>query len=253
VVLLRHSYRFSADSPIGCLASAINQGAAEQAIQLIQPGAPEGELTWLTDEAQTRTLGADHFVELGKAIERGDSVETLFEQLRAFRILAALREGPAGVVELNQGITNRLREKGVIPQQAVWYVGRPVMLTRNDYQLNLYNGETGIVLPHPNGSSELSVAFNGADGGIRWVSPSRLPYCETVYALTVHKSQGSEFQRVLFHLPNQDSPVLCRELVYTAVTRAKQQFSLVGPEAVFKTALLRGMQRQSGLSDRLKR
>ncbi|MEW8441123.1 MAG: ATP-dependent RecD-like DNA helicase, partial [Candidatus Thiodiazotropha taylori] len=72
------------------------------------------------------------------------------------------------------------------------------------------------------------------------------------YALTVHKSQGSEFQRVLFHLPKQDSPVLCRELVYTAVTRAKQQFSLVGPEAVFRTALLRGMQRQSGLSDRLK-
>ncbi|MBW9262711.1 MAG: exodeoxyribonuclease V subunit alpha [Candidatus Thiodiazotropha sp. (ex. Lucinisca nassula)] len=251
VVLLRHSYRFSVESPIGRLATAINRAEADQAIQLIQQGTPENQLTWLTDESETLALGASHFAQLGRAIERGDSVEALFEHLHAFRILAALREGPAGVVQLNQGITSRLREQGAIPQQAAWYVGRPVMLTRNDYQLNLYNGETGIVLPHPDGSAELSVAFNGADGGIRWVSPSRLPYCETVYALTVHKSQGSEFQRVLFHLPKQDSPVLCRELVYTAVTRAKQQFSLVGPEAVFRTALLRGMQRQSGLSDRL--
>ncbi|MEW8625663.1 MAG: exodeoxyribonuclease V subunit alpha [Candidatus Thiodiazotropha sp.] len=251
VVLLRHSYRFSADSPIGCLASAINQGEAEQAVRLIRQGGPQDALTWLADESETLALGAAHFAQFGQAIERGDSVEQLFQQLHAFRILAALREGPAGVVQLNQGITSRLREQGVIPQQASWYAGRPVMLTRNDYQLNLYNGETGIVLPHPDGSGELSVAFNGADGGIRWVSPSRLPYCETVYALTVHKSQGSEFQRVLFHLPRQDSPVLCRELVYTAVTRAKQQFTLVGSEAVFKTALLRGMQRQSGLQDRL--
>jgi exodeoxyribonuclease V alpha subunit len=253
VVLLRHSYRFSADSPIGCLASAINRGDSEQAIQLIHRDDDEAELSWLSDETQTILQGAAHFAELGRAIEQGSSVEALFERLHAFRILAALREGPAGVVQLNQGITSRLREMGVIPQQASWYVGRPVMLTRNDYQLNLYNGETGIVLPHPDGVAELSVAFKGSDGGIRWVAPSRLPYCETVYALTVHKSQGSEFQRVLFHLPKQDSPVLCRELVYTAVTRAKQQISLVGPEAVFKTALLRGMQRQSGLSDRLSR
>ncbi|MCG7991010.1 MAG: exodeoxyribonuclease V subunit alpha [Candidatus Thiodiazotropha lotti] len=253
VVLLHHSYRFSAESPIGCLASAINRAEADQAIRLIQRGSAQDELTWLADEAETLALGAAHFAQLGQAIERGDSVEALFEQLHAFRILAALREGPAGVIQLNQGITGRLRAQGAIPQQASWYVGRPVMLTRNDYQLNLYNGETGIVLAHPDGSGELSVAFNGADGAIRWVSPSRLPHCETVYALTVHKSQGSEFQRVLFHLPKQDSPVLCRELVYTAVTRAKQQFSLVGTEAVFKTALLRGMQRQSGLSDRLQR
>ncbi|MEJ2618907.1 MAG: exodeoxyribonuclease V subunit alpha, partial [Candidatus Thiodiazotropha sp.] len=149
VVVLRHSYRFSADSPIGCLASAINRGEAEQAIQLIHRDDDVAELSWLSDETQTILQGAAHFAELGRAIEQGSPVETLFERLHGFRILTALREGPAGVVQLNQGITSRLREIGAIPQLATWYVGRPVMLTRNDYQLILYNGEKGIVLPHP--------------------------------------------------------------------------------------------------------
>jgi exodeoxyribonuclease V alpha subunit len=126
------------------------------------------------------------------------------------------------------------------------------MITRNDYQLNLYNGETGLVLPHPDQPGELAVAFAGADQVLRWVNPARLPHCETVYALTVHKSQGSEYAHVLLYLPERDSPVLSRELLYTAITRARQGFSLAGSESVFKTAVERTMQRTSGLQDRLR-
>jgi exodeoxyribonuclease V alpha subunit len=251
VVLLRHSYRFSAESSIGKLAKAINQGDAEEAVKLIYNEHDSDELVWLSEEQQTIELGASHFAALHKQIEMGASVEKLFDILHSFRILCALREGPSGVIQLNLGITNRLKQLGSIQESGTWYVGRPVMLTRNDYQLNLYNGETGIVLPHPERPDELSVAFAGTDGEIRWVAPSRLPYCETVYALTVHKSQGSEFQRVLLHLPRRDTPVLCRELIYTAVTRSKQQFSLVGSESIFRTALVRRLQRHSGLIDLL--
>lgn len=251
VALLRHSYRFSAESSIGRLAKAINQGDAEEAVELIRNDRTDDQLLWLSEEQQTIELGASHFAELLRQFEAGASVERLFDILYSLRILCALREGPSGVIQLNLGITNRLKEMGLIQQSRTWYVGRPVMLTRNDYQLNLYNGETGIVLPHPERADELSVAFAGTDGEIRWVAPSRLPYCETVYALTVHKSQGSEFQRVLLHLPRRDTPVLCRELIYTAVTRSKQQFSLVGSESIFRTALVRRLQRHSGLIDLL--
>lgn len=253
VALLRHSYRFSEESSIGRLANAINQGDVEAAIKLLHRDDADHETGWLEDEQQTIALGAAHFAGLFDQLKLGATVDRLFDILHSFRILSALREGPSGVIQLNQGITDRLKEMGYIQENKLWYIGRPVMLTRNDYQLNLYNGETGIVLPHPDQPEELAVAFAGSDGAIRWVSPSRLPYCETVYALTVHKSQGSEFQRVLLHLPKRDTPVLCRELIYTAVTRSKQQFSLVATEAIFRVAIKRGLQRHSGLADLLRR
>ncbi|MEJ2424421.1 MAG: ATP-binding domain-containing protein, partial [Candidatus Thiodiazotropha sp.] len=109
-----------------------------------------------------------------------------------------------------------------------------------------------LVLPHPDQPGELAVAFAGADQVLRWVNPARLPHCETVYAVTVHKSQGSEYAHVLLYLPERDSPVLSRELLYTAITRARQGFSLAGSESVFKTAVERTMQRTSGLQDRLR-
>ena len=251
VVLLRHSYRFTAESAIGRLARAVNRGETVEAIELLRTGGAQNELDWLDGQYRTVELAADHYAELFAQIEAGMSAQELFAKLQAFRLLCVLREGPFGVKQLNIAITRRLKEKGCIRENREWYPGRPVMLTRNDYQLNLYNGETGIVLPHPDQPGELSVAFRAADEGVRWVSPSRLPFCETVYALTVHKSQGSEFQQVLLHLPDRDTPVLCRELLYTAITRSKSRFRLAGPEALFRTALERRMKRSSGLADML--
>ena len=129
--------------------------------------------------------------------------------------------------------------------------GRPVMVTKNDYPLRLFNGDMGITLPDPDGNQELRVFFPSADGEVRKFPPLRLPEHETVYALTVHKSQGSEFDRVLLILPDRDAPVLTRELIYTGITRAREQVEIWGEETTFCRALSRRIQRSSGLREAL--
>jgi exodeoxyribonuclease V alpha subunit len=251
VILLRKNYRFSETSPIGRLAQAVKTGDVAEACRLLHTEDRDERLQWQASVRQTTILAASHFAELFAKIAAGASVVALFKKLYAFRVLCVLREGPFGVNRLNLAITRRLKEQGDIPDNRIWYSGRPVMLTRNDYQLNLYNGETGIVLPHPDQPGELAVAFVGAHDTIRWIAPARLAYCETVYALTVHKSQGSEYQHVLLQLPDYDNPVLCRELLYTAITRAKKRFTLVGAETIFRSTLARRMKRASGLAQQL--
>ena len=157
-----------------------------------------------------------------------------------FQVLCALREGPWGVVALNRIISRAL---GFPPDG--WYAGRPVMVTRNDYHLNLMNGDVGLCLPTAQG---LRVAF--AQGtGLRWVLPSRLDAVETVLAMTVHKSQGSEFDHVALVLPDKITPVLTRELLYTGITRAKHQLTLVVPQAgVLRQAVTQKIWRSGGLT-----
>ena len=158
-----------------------------------------------------------------------------------FSVLCAVREGPFGVIQLNAHIEKAL---GFTP--AAWYVGRPVMVTRNDYALELMNGDVGICLPGPNGV--LRVAFPGLSGSIRWIVPSRLDSVETVFAMTVHKSQGSEFKHVLLVVPAHDSPVLTRELVYTGLTRAREDLTIWAPrKEVLLQACSRRVLRSGGL------
>lgn len=136
-----------------------------------------------------------------------------------------------------------------------WFAGRPVLVTRNDYSLNLMNGDIGITLSVPakggqarKAASILRVAFPSAEGGVRWVLPSRLQAVETVFAMTVHKAQGSEFEHTALILPDQPNPVLTRELLYTAITRAKRRFTLLySREAVLGAALAGRVERASGL------
>ncbi|MBT2971397.1 MAG: exodeoxyribonuclease V subunit alpha [Candidatus Thiodiazotropha sp. (ex Ctena orbiculata)] len=249
VVELKHSYRFDPQSPLGQLARAVNRGDTHQARKLLDGGGEElGRLDAAGDLAK---LVANRFARLFEAVRAGAPVASLFTLLYEFRLLCVLREGPTGVHAMNNAITRELIRQGQISNHSEWYPGRPVMLSRNDYQLNLYNGETGIVLPHPEVKNELAVAFQGSGDEIRWVSPSRLPYCETVFAVTVHKSQGSEFQEVVLQLPDQRSPILCRELIYTAVTRSKKRFTLIGEDALFDAAITHSMRRSSGLADLL--
>ncbi|MCM8857000.1 MAG: exodeoxyribonuclease V subunit alpha [Candidatus Thiodiazotropha sp.] len=249
VVVLRESYRFDVDSQIGKLASAINQGDARTARHLLLTGGDE--IAWLNADLSAAKVASGRYARLFQEMAAGASVESLFSILQKFRLLCTLREGPHGVNAMNQAITHELIRAGYIQDNSEWYPGRPVMLSRNDYQLNLYNGETGIVLPHPDPDQGLAVAFSGVDGQTRWVSPSRLPFCETVYAVTVHKSQGSEFKEVLLQMPDQPNPVLCRELLYTAITRSKERFSLMGEKTTFEYSVEHQMQRNSGLADLL--
>ncbi|MDX1755561.1 MAG: exodeoxyribonuclease V subunit alpha [Marinobacter sp.] len=183
-----------------------------------------------------------------------------------FQLLCALRRGPLGVDGLNDLITSGLRQAGLIRSSEGWFPGRPVLVTRNDYSLGLMNGDIGIALEVParqwrsgrlevdSGHWVMRVAFPAGDGSgkIRWVLPSRLQQVETVYAMTVHKSQGSEFTHTCLVMPDRISPVLTRELVYTGITRARHWFSLLLPDAgVFEQALSRRVTRTSGLGELL--
>jgi len=162
-----------------------------------------------------------------------------------------VRDGPFGVHVLNLLVEQILRREGLIQQESRWYPERPVMVTKNDYNLRLFNGDVGITLVDPEGNKELRVFFPSQEGAIRKFPPLRLPEHETVYAMTVHKSQGSEFKQVLFILPDGLSPVLTRELIYTAITRAKQKVEVWGKEEIFHAAVSRRIARTSGLRDAL--
>ena len=170
-----------------------------------------------------------------------------------FQVPCALREGPFGVAGLNDRIELGLQRAGLIDRKpgvlGRWYRGRPVMIGRNDSALGLFNGDIGITLPDEHG--DLRVHFQLPDGSIKSVQPSRLPAHETAYAMTVHKSQGSEFDHTVLVLPNHFLPVLTRELVYTAITRARKQLSLYATEAVLLRAIRMPTQRRSGLAERL--
>jgi len=153
-----------------------------------------------------------------------------------------VRDGPWGVASLNQHIAASLGLAG-----AGWYAGRPVMVTRNDYALKLMNGDIGLCLNHANG---LRVAFADGQGGVRWVLPARLDAVETVFAMTVHKSQGSEFDHVALVLPERPVAVLTRELLYTGITRARSRLTLVVPQAeVLLRAVGIKVLRSGGLAD----
>ena len=171
--------------------------------------------------------------------------------LGSFRILCALRQGPLGAPEVNRLVEEILREEGLIRSRSKWYAGRPVLISRNAYELRLFNGDTGVTLPDGEEGSDLRVFFPGTEGETRRIHPLRLPEHETCYAMTVHKSQGSEFERVLLILPDRDGPILTRELIYTALTRASRSVEIWGRKEVFRAAVERRIERRSGLRDGL--
>ena len=185
----------------------------------------------------------------------------LLDAFSDFQVLCALRKGPWGVEGLNDRIARELLAEKLIPRAEGWYPGRPVLITGNDYNLGLMNGDIGIAVSVPWDRTEtgeprytLRVAFPSSEtaGGIRWISPSRLQQLETVYAMTVHKSQGSEFNHTCLVLPNRLSPVLTKELIYTGITRARNWFSLItGNPDVLREAVGQQVVRASGLAERL--
>jgi exodeoxyribonuclease V alpha subunit len=144
-----------------------------------------------------------------------------------------------------------MHKKGLIERSGRWYPGRPVIITRNDYNLRLFNGDIGIAMQTKESDGELRVFFPGTERSLRSFPPLRLPDHETVYAMTVHKSQGTEFDEILFITPDRDTRVMTRELIYTAITRAKKKIHLWGKEDVFLTAIQRRIHRSSGLRDAL--
>ena len=280
-VMLRHSHRFVASSGIGQLARAVNQADPGLARQVLVNSAHddihhyllrgEGDPTWagLVQGSGKLPGYADYLNTLQEARPQAQppAIDPAWEDwaqqvLQAFdrcRVLCAVRKGPWGVEGLNQQIAALLHRRGLLPEPSGWYEGRPVLVTRNDYALGLMNGDIGIALMvsepslQPGGAEtlKLRVAFprNDGSGGIRFVLPSRLSDVETVFAMTVHKSQGSEFAHALLVLPESRSPLLTKELVYTAITRASKHFSLIETRGgIFETAVAQPVRRVSGLA-----
>jgi exodeoxyribonuclease V alpha subunit len=278
-VTLIHSHRFDAKSGIGQWARAVNADVADNtpALKALWNAAPD----WLATLPLQQSIEEDtaepdvtrlqlnsasdpklavglrfgwrnwlalldaHRPSKTKAAAACSDAQAvaLLNAFTEFCVLCAVREGPLGVTQLNTQVEHAL---GL--GQSAWYAGRPVMVTRNDYALDLMNGDIGLCLPGPDGV--LRVAFPAVNGGVRWVMPSRLDSVETVFAMTVHKSQGSEFAHVLLVIPAQESPVLTRELVYTGLTRAKKRLTLWAPQlGVLWNGCARRVLRSGGLGD----
>lgn len=240
VVELRHSFRFAADSGIGRLSALVRDGRAREAGALLEeehrdlflrpcPGAASLEKTLANLAAAFRDLAA-----------MSDPEQT-FRRFENLRVLSPVRQGPRGVEALNVLVRN------ILGVRDNWYAGRPVMVLENDYAAGLFNGDTGLVLPTPDGPQAF---FPGPDG-FRAFSPARIPRHETCYAMTVHKSQGSEFDHAVLVLPETPCPILSRELLYTALTRARSRFTLIGTVQQVVHATETPVRRDSGLHELL--
>ncbi|BCA38354.1 exodeoxyribonuclease V subunit alpha [Kluyvera ascorbata] len=248
--LLRTSYRFGSDSGIGQLASAVNRGNKKEIDAVFARGFSDIELKpqHSTDDyaAMLDDARAGYGPYLQLLREQADP-EVVLAAFGEYQLLCALREGPWGVSGLNQQFEQLLtRHRQIVPQRhSRWYEGRPVMIARNDSALGLFNGDIGVALDRGEG---MRVWFPMPDGTIKSVQPSRLPEHDTAWAMTVHKSQGSEFTHAALVLPTQIVPVVSRELVYTAITRAKVRLSMYADKNLLAQAIATRTERRSGLS-----
>ena len=253
VVLLKHSYRFEAESGVGQLTQAINAGDVEQTLSILDDSAyPDVTLLEPDSAAQGQAALVARMADgYAPFLEESDPAACLAAFDR-FRVLSAYRHGALGVEALNRALEARL---GLTTRPEVgseFYRGRPLAMTGNDYELELYNGDVGVVMEEPRARGRGGrAAFLSPEGEPRWVSTLRLASAETVFAMSVHKSQGSEFNEVMVVLPTEDSLFLTRELLYTAVSRARERVTLVTSRDVLAQAVARRVERSSGLSEAL--
>jgi exodeoxyribonuclease V alpha subunit len=251
VVLLERVHRFKADSAIAALADAIRDGDADRALELLANDST-GELTWVNEKdesgiANLKAEVASNAVEVIRTARSGDG-EVALERASDLKVLCATRLGPLGVFRWTDDV--EIAAARTMPDAGIgrrWYIGRPIVVTRNDYSTRTFNGDVGVVVAGP---GQPVVAFI-EPSGVRTLAPSQLGDVETWWATTIHKSQGSEFRRVIVTLPPPPSPILTRELLYTAVTRAKEQVTLVASKAALRAAIKRPAVRASGLGPKL--
>ena len=243
VVVLAKSHRFGEHSGIGRLARAVNAANLAEVEQLLADGSADdvAQMPALPDGAGLLAQRAGYW----QALDAGADPAALFAAFGEYMLLAAERHTVAAI---NSAIEQQLEQQGRKVPGSDWYPGRPVMVTRNDYSIGLFNGDIGITVQQ---DDRLRVLFPTPDGDWRAVAPARLPEHDTVYAMTVHKSQGSEFGTVWLALPSGLGAVLTRALIYTAITRARQRFVLAGNPAVLAAGVENAPARHSGLAERL--
>jgi exodeoxyribonuclease V alpha subunit len=245
LVRLRTSWRFGTRPGIGALATAAQRGDADAVLDVLENQA-------FSDVAlqPPATRAAQVLAPVLPQVEQYLATETPIAALAAlstFRVLCALRDGETGVAGLNASIERWLVQRG--HRLGDWYSHRPVLVTANDPASGLFNGDVGVTLLE---HGVPMVHFPTSDGGVRTITPSRLPAHETAWAMTIHKSQGSEFDHVVIVLPDADSRILTRELLYTGITRARQVVTLLASTGVVRTTTQRSVSRHSGLVARLR-
>ncbi len=246
-VELRKTYRF--DNNIKRLAEDIIDGDADSVWALLEDE-KAGNISLLQAD-MFEYIGQKYARFMKEAQRTGDAhIRDVLAVFNRFQVLCGVHYGNRGVEGINRGVELYLARQGFDCRPDGWYPGRPVLITRNDYSLDLFNGDIGICLQDP-GAQSVQVWFAGSDGSLKGYSPYRLPPCETVFAMTIHKSQGSEFDEVVVVLPDEDNRILSRELIYTAVTRAKKSVNVVAKRQVLSQALARNIVRNSGLADLL--
>ncbi|HET9835678.1 MAG TPA: exodeoxyribonuclease V subunit alpha [Rhodanobacteraceae bacterium] len=242
---LTQSRRFSGHGALGQLATAVAAGDANAALAALEGN---DEVRLFANDARGARL-VEHAVEAYRPVADAPDAGAALRAANDFRVLTALRHGPAGSLALDRSIEQRLKRHAGVRADAPWWRGRLLMVTANRDALGLFNGDVGVVWPDADG--EMKVWFESADGALRAISPAALPPHEGAFALTVHKAQGSEFGHVALVL-GADTPVLTRELLYTGVTRAREGVEIHGDEALLRAGIARRTQRWNGLVDRLR-
>ncbi len=245
---LSRNYRFGDASNIHKLSRAIRVGDAEAVRSLFSSQHPD-LASWEVSGDFAAEL-KPRVIEGYRAYLEATTPADALARFSQFRILTTTRDGERRSEHLNQLCERILADAGLIRPGGINYAGRPILIRRNDYNLRLFNGDIGILFHDPQDGT-LRAFFTGEDGALRGISPARLPEHETAFAMTVHKSQGSEFQRVLFVLPQREMPLLSRELLYTAATRARERVEIWWNEAALSACLARAVCRFSGLRDAL--
>lgn len=246
IVELQHSYRFTAGGNIGVISDAIIHNKTEVLTRFIQHNTEDIRIDTEYSEAELLDFASQY----QSYIEEPNIREAL-KKLNNFRVLCAVREGPQGLYHTNSQIEKHLQQKGLLSLTQTYYENRPIIVTSNNYELGLFNGDIGLVRKDEN--NRLRVWFETADGELRNVLPAFIQSAETVFAMTIHKSQGSEFDHILVRLPEYEANrLLTRELLYTGVTRAKKTVIIQASEAVMLSTCENRVKRGSGILQRFK-
>ncbi|UDG80882.1 RecBCD enzyme subunit RecD [Candidatus Hartigia pinicola] len=252
ICFLRKNYRFSSSSGIGQLAVLVNKGNAKLVERFLKKTFSDINSYVQNDEhnySQMLLTATGLYHNYFLKIKENNSPEEILRAFNHYRLLTALREGPYGMIGLNEKLEKLLCKQGFIycpfNRCNKYYAGRPIMISGNDNALSLFNGDIGIILPDNEGV--LKAYFQSSDGKIKDIQLNRLPLHETAYVMTVHKSQGSEFTHAALVLPKSYSPIITRELIYTGITRAKKELSLYYNLKILRRAIETPSKRRSGL------
>ncbi len=250
IINLKKNYRFNEKSGIGEVTKAINSGDGLKVVEILK-STDYPHVYWknLSDmKGSDSSFKSEIIKGYSEYLQAKTPLESI-ETFGKFRVLCALRKGFYGAVDINIKIENILKKAGLIKSDTLWYKGRPVMIKGNDYDLKLYNGDIGIAMPDMESNNEIRVFFIGENRSLRKIHPVQLGDHETVFAMTVHKSQGSEFENIILVFPDHESPVVTRELIYTGISRASKNVQVWAKENIFIVGIEKKIERSSGLKD----